>query len=281
MQVRLIIDSTADLPLADIAAMRVVPLTVCFGQEEYIDGVTISPEGFYEKLVETSVMPTTSQATPEAFERVYRQVAEAGESAVVITIAGTLSGTYQSARIAAEDYENIYVVDSCSAAIGTGVLVKRGMELVQEGHDAATVAAMLEKEREQVYVIAMLDTLEYLQKGGRISKGAAFAGTVLGLKPVLCIEHGEIKALGKARGSKAANNLLAQEIEKAGGVDFEKPVLLGYTGLSDQLLQKYIRDSAALWQHGTDELETVILGSVIGTHAGPGAVAAAFFKKNA
>ena len=94
------------------------------------------------------------------------------------------------------------------------------------------------------------------------------------------LHYGHINLLGKARGSKQANNLLAEEIEKAGGVDFDKPILLGYTGLSDKLLQKYIRDSADLWQHGTKELRTTIIGSVIGTHAGPGAVAAAFFKKN-
>lgn len=278
--VRIIIDSTADMPEKLKRKTQVVPLTVTFGTEEYLDGVTISHEEFYEKLIETSVLPHTSQASPEQFAKAFQSVREAGDSAVVITVSAALSGTYQSAQIAAADQDEIYVVDSQTAAIGAGILAEMALQWADEGLPAREIAQRLEKERENVCVIAMLDTLEYLQKGGRISKTAALAGTLLGIKPVLSIDHGHINLLGKARGSKQANNLLAEEIEKAGGVDFDKPILLGYTGLSDKLLQKYIRDSADLWQHGTKELRTTIIGSVIGTHAGPGAVAAAFFKKN-
>lgn len=128
-------------------------------------------------------------------------------------------------------------------------------------------------------VIAMLDTLEYLQKGGRLSKAAAIAGGILSIKPVVAIEDGEIKLLGKARGSKQGNNLLVQKIHESGGVDFERPVLLGYTGLTDVYLKKYIKDSAALWENSREELEYTMIGSVVGTHAGPGAIAAAFFAK--
>lgn len=279
MSVRLVIDSTADLPAEVKRKLDVVPLTVSFGDEEYLDGVTISHEEFYEKLVETDVLPHTSQASPEAFRRKYERVTQAGDSAVVLTVASGLSGTYQSAVIAREGYENIYVVDSKTAAIGTGILAQLALRLIAAGMDAPSVARCLEEERENVYVIAMLDTLEYLQRGGRISKGAAIAGTLLGMKPVLCIRDSQIFPLGKARGSKQANNLLVQEIEKVGGVDFSKPVLLGYTGMSDRLLQKYVKDSAELWRNSRDELPCTIIGSVIGTHAGPGAVAAAFFKK--
>lgn len=278
--VRILIDSTADMPEELRRKTEVIPLTVTFGTEEYMDGVTISHEEFYEKLIETSILPHTSQATPEQFAKVFRELREAGDSAVVITISSALSGTFQSAQIAAADYENVYVVDGQTAAIGGGILAEIALQWADEGMTAREIAARLEKERDNVCVIAMLDTLEYLQKGGRISKTAAIAGNLLGIKPVLSIDHGHINLLGKARGSKQANNLLAQEIEKAGGIDFSKPILLGYTGLSDKLLQKYIRDSADLWQHGTKELRTTIIGSAIGTHAGPGAVAAAFFKKN-
>ena len=123
----------------------------------------------------------------------------------------------------------------------------------------------------------MVNTLEYLQRGGRLSKTAAIAGTMLNIKPVLCIQNGEIVMLGKARGSRQGNNLLVREIEKAGGVDFENHVLLVYTGLSDALLNKYVEDRAALWEGHGDCLRTAVIGSVIGTHAGPGAVAVAFF----
>lgn len=278
--VRILIDSTADLPEKLKKKTVVIPLTVAFGTEEYVDGVTISHQEFYEKLVETSVLPHTSQASPQQFDEAFRRVQEAGDSAVVITVSAALSGTFQSAQLAAAAYENIYVVDSQTAAIGAGILTELALQWAEDGLSAREIAAHLETERKNVCVIAMLDTLEYLQKGGRISKTAAIAGNLLGIKPVLSIDHGHINLLGKARGSRQANNLLAQEIEKAGGIDFEKPILLGYTGLSDKLLQKYIRDSADLWQHGVKELRTTIIGSVIGTHAGPGAVAAAFFKKN-
>jgi len=145
--------------------------------------------------------------------------------------------------------------------------------------EAEKLADELTRLREQVRIIAMLDTLEYLKKGGRISKTVAFAGELLSIKPVITIEDGEIKILGKARGSRQANNLLVKEIEQSGGVDFNRPVLLGYTGLSDMLLRKYIADSAHLWQEAPDALRVCCIGSVIGTHAGPGAVVAAYFCK--
>lgn len=280
MNVRIITDSTADLIPQIKQQVDIVPLTVHFGDEEYVDGITIDHKTFYEKLIETDVMPTTSQATPAAFEAVFSAVAAAGEAAVVITLSSSLSGTYQSACIAAEDYDNIYVVDSGSAAIGTGILVERALHLVQEGLAAKQIAEQLETEKAHVCVVALVDTLEYLKRGGRISKSIAFAGNLLNIKPVLSICHGQIQILGKARGSKQGNNLLAQQIDKAGGVDFSRPLLLGYTGLSDLLLQKYIADSKHLWDGSTDTLRSTAIGSVIGTHAGPGAVAVAFFKKN-
>jgi len=127
-------------------------------------------------------------------------------------------------------------------------------------------------------VVALVDTLEYLKRGGRISKTLAFAGGVLNIKPVLSVIDGEINLLGKARGSKMGNNLLIQEIDKAGGIDFDKPVLLGYSGISDALLKKYIEDSRHIWEGQLIEPRYTSLGSVIGTHAGPGAVVVAFFK---
>lgn len=279
MKTRIIIDSTADLSDELKSKVAVVPLTVYFGDEEYLDGVTIDHKAFYEKLIESDQLPTTSQATPDSFINEFEKVKEAGDSAVVITISSKLSGTYQSATIAAEDFENIYIVDSGSAAIGSGILAERALQLADSGMEAREIAEILNKEKEKIVIIALLDTLEYLKKGGRISKTVAFAGAVLNIKPVISVEDGEIAVLGKARGSKMGNNLLVQEIEKSGGVDFEKPVMLGYSGLSDALLLKYIEDSKYLWEKGLKDIRYTAIGSVIGTHAGPGAIAAAFFKK--
>ena len=281
MNVRIVIDSTADIRPELKARFAVVPLTIHFGDKEYVDGVDIDHRKFYEMLVESDVVPTTSQPTPAAFEKVFAEAVEAGESVVAITVASELSGTYQSATIAAADYpDRVFVVDGRSAAIGTGILAELALQLADEGLSAREIAQRITDERENVFVVAMLDTLEYLKRGGRISKTVAFAGGLLAIKPVVAIKHGEILMLGKARGSKQGNNLLVQQIEEAGGVDFRKPVLLGYTGLSDALLEKYVADSHHLWAESEQPLTRCVVGSVIGTHAGPGAVAVAFFRKS-
>lgn len=279
MKTRIIVDSTADLMPEYKERVSVVPLTVHFGDQEYIDGVTIDHKMFYEKLVESDVLPTTSQATPDSFMKEFDKVKEAGESAVVITLASNFSGTYQSAVIAAEDYDNIYIVDSTSCAMGSGILVELAFKLLDSGMSAEEIAKTLEEEKKKIIIVALVDTLEYLKKGGRVSKTVAFAGTLLNIKPVLSVTDGEINMLGKARGSKMGNNLLVEEIKKAGGVDFTKPVLLGYSGISDALLLKYIEDSRHIWEGNLDEVRYTTVGSVIGTHVGPGAVVVAFFKK--
>lgn len=279
MRVRIIVDSTTDLAPELQGQVEVVPLTVSFGTEEYIDGVTFTHEEFYNKLIESDVLPTTSQATPAAFEKVFKEVAAAGDSAVVITVASQFSGTCQSARIAAEDYDNIYVVDSGSVTLGAGILTEYALRCACSGMTAAEIAGLLEKKKADICLIALLDTLEYLKKGGRISSAVAFAGGLLNIKPVINVKDGVIHILGKARGSRQGNNLLVQEIGKSGGIDFSMPILLGYSGLSDALLKKYIADSAPLWEGGVDTLRYTSIGSVVGTHAGPGAIAAAFFHK--
>lgn len=278
MSVQIIVDSTADLTPALKERVLTVPLTVHFGQEEYIDGVTIDHQTFYKKLISGDTLPSTSQASPAGFEEKYQQVRSAGNSAVVITVASKVSGTYQSAVIAADGYENIHIVDSGSVAIGSGILTELALQLADAGLDAAQIADRLEEEKKKLRVVAVVDTLEYLKRGGRISKTVAFAGGLLNVKPLLGITDGEILILGKARGNKQANNQLVNEIEKSGGIDFSRPVMLGYTGLNDDLLRSFIAGSQDLWAP-LPEVRTSIVGSVIGTHAGPGAVAVAYFCK--
>ena len=278
MNTRIIVDSTTELMPEYRERVKVIPLIVRFGEEEYIDGVTIDHKTFYEKLIESDVLPATSQANPDTFMKAFDEIKAAGESAVVITLSSKLSGTYQSAIIAAEDYDNIYVVDSGTVTIGASILTELALKYLDEGMDARAVAEKLEEDKKKIHIVALVDTLEYLKKGGRISKTVAFAGTLLNIKPVISVTDGEINMLGKARGSKMGNNLLVQEIEKAGGIDFSKPVLLGYSGLSDILLKKYIEDSRHIWDSNLESVRYTTIGSVIGTHAGPGAIAVAFFK---
>ena len=282
MSIKIITDSASDLALDFDPDIYVIPMHIYFGEEEFLDGNTLSHEGFYEKLVECDELPKTSQIPPYEFEELYQKVADDGDTAIVITLSGKLSGTYQSACIAAEDYEGIvYVVDSESVTLGERALITLAKKLIDQGMNAADIAEELTKARDRIQVVALLDTLEYLKKGGRIPKSVAALGDLLSIKPVVSLEHGEVALLGKAHGSKNGNNLLVNRINMVGGVDFDMPYYLGYTGLSDRLLRKYIQDSKALWENHVTDLEFTCVGGTIGTHVGPGAIAVAFFAKEA
>ena len=281
MKVKIIVDSTADLTPQVQSRVQVIPLTIRFGDKEYIDGVTIDSKMFYEMLTTGQDLPTTSQATPFVFKEAFEKAVEEGYQVVVITVSSKLSGTYQSAVMAAEEFPGkVFVVDSKSVAIGSGILTEYALELIDRGLDAENIAWKLMQKREEVRLVAVVDTLEYLKRGGRISKTAAIAGGLLSIKPVIGVEDGEIRMLGKARGAKQAGSMLLQEIEKAGGIDYDKPLLLGYTGTSDESLKKFIEENASAWERDAEQLPYTVVGSVVGTHAGPGAVAAAFFSRN-
>lgn len=278
MSIHFITDSASDMIDNSREDVTFLPLTVTFGDTSYEDGVNLSHHQFYEKLVESDTLPVTSQVTPGAFEDVYRKVVEAGDEAIVITMSSKLSGTYQSACIAAEDFPGtVHVLDSENVTLGERCLVEYGLQLKDQGMGVEEILSELEREKKHIHVLGLLDTLEYLKKGGRISKTVALAGGLLSIKPVVTVKDGEVVLLGKARGSKQGHNLLTEQIEKSGGVDFDRPYFLGYTGLSDALLQKYIEDSSAIWKPHTDHLEVNTVGGAIGTHVGPGAVALAFF----
>ena len=281
MAVRFIIDSASDIIPAEAEALGLIhiPMKVIFGEEEYSDSVDLTHREFYEKLIENDEIPTTSQINPGVFMSAYQNVVDNGDTAVVITLSGKLSGTYQSAMIALDGFEDkIFVVDSESVCVGERILIQLGLKLRDQGLSAAEIAAELDLQKKHVRVLALLDTLEYLKKGGRISAAVAFAGNLLSIKPVIAIENGEVSLVGKARGSKKGNNLLRELITNCGGINFDKPFALAYSGLSDRLLQKYIEDSSEIWSSHTETLPISTVGCTIGTHAGPGAVAVAFFE---
>ena len=278
MKTRIIVDSTVDAPEELRAQMHVAPLHVRFGDEEFIDGVTITSREFYQRLMNSEILPASSQPSPDSFEKIYEEVTAAGDEAVVLTISSKLSGTYQSACIAAEDYPNIHVVDTLTAAVGSGVLAELALQLADEGMDAKSIAARITAERENVCLLAVIDTLEYLKKGGRLSSTAAFAGALLSIKPLISVPSGEISVWGKARGTRKGNEMMIAELN-ARGIDFSKPVIQGYTGLSAELLEKFLADSAEIWAEHPETQRIVPICSVIGTHVGPGAYATAFFMK--
>lgn len=282
MAVQIITDSLADVTGEDREKLVILPVTIRFDDGvEYLDGENITHQEFYERLIESDALPTTSQVTPYMFEEAYQKVVDAGDEAIVIVISSRLSGTYQSACIAAEEFEGkIVVVDSLSVAVGERAIVDLAIQLRDEGKSAKEIADVLNVEKYNLQLVAVLDTLEYLKKGGRISSAVAFAGGVLAVKPVVGVEDGVVVMYGKARGSKNAGNALVTQINACGGIDFAKPYRVGYTGISDALLKKYIKDSAPLWDKYVDDIPYNSIGCAIGTHVGPGAAAAAFFPKH-
>lgn len=281
MSVRIITDSASDMSASEHPALEVLPLSITFGNEVYLDGVDIDHTRFYEKLVEGDEMPKTGQVNPYAFSQAIAAAREAGDEAVIITVGGKLSGTHQSACTALAEAPggDVLVVDSNNVTLGERILVEYALRLVDEGRTAQEIATAVKAARDRVVVMGLLETLEYLVRGGRISAAAGAVGTLLSFKPVVAVQDGLVVQLGKARGSKNGRNLLTQQVEAAGGVDFSMPIALGYTGFSDALLTKYIEDSHALWAgHSEDELPIHTIGATIGTHVGPGAIAVAFFK---
>lgn len=281
MSVRIIIDSSVNIPASQKDAVEIVPLKVCFGTQEYLDGVDLDGTRFYEMLVEHDTLPTTSQATPVDFEPYFQNVIDSGDDAVVITISSGFSGTYQSACIAASDFPEgrLFIVDSKSVSIGSGILAQLALRLREQGLSAAEIASQLDEAAKRGHVIAMIDTLEYLQKGGRISKAASIAGAMLSIKPVVYVVDGTVQILGKARGSKNRDNLLNKELERCGGIDYDMPILLGYTGFDDHLLAKYLDDNAHLWADYVTRPDFCLVGSAVGTHIGPGGITVAYFGK--
>lgn len=276
MGIRIIVDSTADLTPQVRERVIVVPLTVHFGEEEFVDGIDLTAAEFYEKLAVSPMLPTTSQASPFAFSAAFGQAVADGNEVIAITVSSRLSGTYQSAVIAAEDYPgSVHVVDSRNIALGSAILTEYALCLVDEGRGAGEIVSLLEAARERIRLMAVVDTLEYLQRGGRLSKTAAIAGGLLSIKPVITLVDGEIKVIAKGRGNKQANGMMNQQV-RAAGIDTAMPMMLGYTGTSEELLECYCSECGALWPEGTPR--SVVCG-VVGTHAGPGAVALAFFAK--
>lgn len=278
--ITIITDSASDISQNNNKGVTVLPMTITFGEENYEDGVSLTPDNFYMKLIESSALPKTSQVSPYAFGQAYENSLKSADYVIVITLSSKLSGTYQSACIAADDYDGrVFVIDSENVTVGEQILIDYALSLIDKGIEVNTIVSQLNTMKKRIRLVALLDTLEYLKKGGRISSGAAFLGNVLSIKPVIAIVDGEVSFLGKARGSKQGNNFLIQQVDTYGGIDYSLPVLLGYTGCSTVLMDKYIKDSSSLWEGRMPVPDIIQVGATIGTHIGPGGIAVAFFSK--
>lgn len=281
--IKLMADSACDLEQAEADALGIalMPLAIRFGSEEYWDGVTLSHREFFEKLIETDEIPQTSQISDYRFEEAFASLTADGSQVIAVTLSSKLSGTHACAVRAAKKFPGkVYVVDSMNACLGERILVDYALRLIREGQlSAPEIAAELDEKKNKIQLLAVLDTLKFLRKGGRISTVTAFAGEMLSIKPVISVVKGEPKLIGKAMGSKKGNNLLNRLVDECGGVDFTMPYVMGYSGLSEDFLMKYLHDSEHLWKEHTDHVPYYMIGSTIGTHVGPNAIAVAFFAK--
>lgn len=276
--IKIITDSTSDISQkqAKELGITVLPLRVIFKDGEYEDGIDLQIDEFYNKLVNSDSLPSTSQLTPEQFIPLFEEAKSNQDSVIVITLSSHLSGTYQSAVIAKDmcEYDNIHIVDSQSVTLGLQILVRQTIDLLNKGCSVEEIVETLETTKNKIHVFALVETLEYLKKGGRLSSVGAFAGTILNIKPIVEVKNGKVDVAGKARGLTGAFGKMINLIEQYGGIDTSKYYCLGFTGKKDNLnaFLEYTKGKLDL----KDGLVSPI-GSVVGTHTGPGVCGIAFY----
>jgi DegV family protein with EDD domain len=280
MAIRIITDSTSDISLEEAKKMNItiVPLKVIFGDEEYREGIEINIDRFYQKLVQAEKLPTTSQPSPDDFVEYFNQAKEAGDSVIVLLIASKLSGTVQSAMIAKEmaDYSDIHVVDSLTTTIGLRFLVEHSVKLRDQGLTADKIFEAVELLKDRIVFLAMVDTLEYLYKGGRLSKSSAILGSLLKFKPIIKVKDGAIGVVGKERGTNKGIAKILETIDEYGVIDQDFPVNFGFTAENSKsvILQEKVTE-----KYKIKDMGMYPVGCVVGTHAGPGACVIAYIKQ--
>lgn len=274
MTVRIVTDSSCDLSAADIERhqITVVPLTIRFGDEEFTDGVGLSAENFYEKMAASGELPSTAAPAPGAFETAFRNLAEGGAEAVVcVNLSFALSATGESAQTAARALEgevDVRVVDSGKVSVGLGVMVKAAAAAAAAGHNADEIEAQLAELKERVFIYAVLDTLDNLKKGGRIGTAQALLGSALSIKPCLDLTSGVVEEAGKQRTRGKARNWLAARVAEAGELE--------HLAIAHGAAEDIDAFTASLGESpAQNPLTVALIGPVVGTHAGPGVIAAA------
>jgi DegV family protein with EDD domain len=279
-KVRLVTDSTADIPKEIYLSLgiEVVPLKVHFGNDTYRDGISLQSEQFYELLAHSSTLPTTSQPSPIDFLETYKRINEESNVQIIsIHISSELSGTYQSAVLAKSllnEKADITIIDSRTASYGIGGIVVAAAEAAQQGESKEAVLVLIQKLMKQSQLYFLVDTLEYLQKGGRIGKAAALLGSLLKIKPILSVEAGEAVSIEKVRGQKAAVNRIIELFKLKEMATLKVKVMIAHANSPEaaEHLGAMMQDNFQL-----SSLSYTTLGPVIGTHVGPGTVAVFMF----
>ena len=282
MAVKLVIESSSDIDFEEAKkqGITMIPIPITFGEEEYLDGVNLTRQEFYEKLVKCADLPKTSMINHFQFEEVFAKHVADGDEVIAIVLSSGLSGTCNSTKIAAGKFpDKVFVVDSLSATAGIKILIEYALRLIDEGKTAKEIFEILEEKKNKVQIRAMVDTLKFLKKGGRVSPFVAFAGELMGIKPMIAVIDGKVEVIGKVLGLKKALNFINNEIEKVGGIDFDMPFYVIYSGNDQTKVNNYIESNANLWSCGLEKVRRNCIGATIATHVGPGAIGIVFFSK--
>lgn len=277
MVVRIVTDSTADLPteVASTLGITVVPLTVFFGEEAYLDGVELDSASFYVKLAASKDLPRTSQPSPAAFQEAFQRLIDEGAEAILsIHLSSKLSGTYQSACTARDSLPEsvrkvpIEIIDSSSISVGMNYAIQQAARMAQAGKSLEEIKASAEDTLARSRILAVLDTLEYVRRGGRIGGASAMLGNMLSFKPIIALKDGEIVPVERPRTRAKAYARVAQLLSESGAVEHVSIVETN-SEVGQQL-------GEAIQSVYSGELQHYDLGAVIGTHTGPGTAAIAF-----
>lgn len=280
--IKLIIDSTSDFTYEEANDLGLVylPITVSFGDIELKEGIDISKSEFYNRMIDGNSLPKTSQITPFQYTEAIDKVLENGDTPVIITLSSNLSGTYSSAMIAASNYDNVYVVDSENASIGEKILILYAINEIKNGcNNPEELVDKINQKKKKIGIFFLVDTLTYLQKGGRISKFSSLTGNLLSVKPLLTLVDNEIVVAAKSRGFNKGHLILKDKIEERGYIDYNQPFLLAYSGDDISVLDKYIGKYEDIFNTNIKNIPIVQIGSSVGTHLGPNSVGVAFFYK--
>lgn len=281
MNIKIVTDSGSDITKEEAKKLGIelISMEVDINNKTYLDGDTITADEFYNQLEECTVLPKTSQINPFRFEELFDRLTQNGDKVIAILLSSKLSGTYSNAKGLENKYNNnVYVVDSMNAALGQRLLVMVALKLIQENKSFEEIIATLEKEKQRVSIIVLLNTLKYLKMGGRISPLVAFAGETLNLKPLVGVVDGEVKLIGKGRGFIKSRRIINDLVSQRGGIDTTMPYGVIYSGTDDSKIKEYVNDNASIL--GIDKNVNVYqFGCTIGTHIGPNGIAIAFFNK--
>lgn len=272
--VKIVTDSLADIPPALLNELDIttVPCIVRFGNQEFRDRIDLSLNEFYQRLAESPTLPSTSQPAVGVFEETYRQLAETTDAILSIHLTGALSGTLNTARLAAQNISNVKIelVDSQQVTMALGWLVILAARAARAGYPLAKIKAIVEDAIPRVHLVAMLDTLEYAQRGGRLGKAKALVGTLLNVKPLLSVEHSEVVPVENVRTQKRALERLAEIVLGSGPIQ-ELAVI--HAAAEDQA--KKLRQMLAE-TFPEDRIILTEAGPVLAAHVGPGAVGIAW-----